>query len=53
MIGYRAVKVKQVSDKHGNSDLFAPKQVSLSGDALSLRQDLGDYEKVESFKLPL
>ena len=51
MIGYRAVKVKQVSDKHGNSDLFAPKQVSLTGDSLSLRQDLNDYDKVESFKV--
>lgn len=51
MIGYRAVKVKEVADKHGNSDLYAPKQVSLSGDFLSLRQDLTDYEKVESFKV--
>lgn len=51
MIGYRAVKVKQVSDKHGNSDLFAPKKVSLTGGSLSLRQDVKDYEKVESFKV--
>ena len=51
MIGYRAVKVKQVADKHGNSDLFAPKQVSLSDGSLSLRQDLNDYDKVESFKV--
>jgi hypothetical protein len=51
MIGYRAVKVKQVSDKHGNSDLFAPKQMSLSGESLSLRQNIEEYEKVESFKV--
>lgn len=51
MIGYRAVKVKQVSDKHGNSDLFAPKKVSLTGDSLSLRQNLDEYEKVESFRV--
>lgn len=51
MIGYRAVKVKEVADKHGNSDLYAPKHVSISGDSLSLRQDLRDYEKVESFKV--
>lgn len=51
MIGYRAVKVKQVSDKHGNSDLFAPKKVSLTGNSLSLRQNLDEYEKVESFRV--
>jgi len=51
MIGYRAVKVKEVSDKHGNSDLFAPKQVSLSGKSLVLREESTDYEKVESFKV--
>ena len=45
------MKVKQVSDKHGKSDLFAPKQVSLAGESLSLRQDVSDYDKVESFKV--
>ncbi len=51
MIGYRAVKVKKVSDKHGNSDLFAPKKVSLTGDSLSLREESNAYTKVESFEV--
>ncbi|MED5371288.1 MAG: hypothetical protein VX899_09755 [Myxococcota bacterium] len=45
MIGYRAVKVKQVSDKHGNRDLVAPQATPLSELAtLELRQDAGRYE---------
>lgn len=51
MIGYRAVTVKQVSDKHGNSDLFKAQQVSLSSDVLNLRQSNEAYEKIESFNV--
>ena len=51
MIGYRAVTVKQVSDKHGNSDLFKPQQVSLSSGVLNLRQENEQYERLETFNV--
>lgn len=51
MIGYKAVAVKQVSDKHGNSDLFLPKQVAVDGKQLQLKENEKDYTKVESFKV--
>jgi len=44
MIGYRAVNVKRVSDKHGNSRLFAPKSTELeSTDVLDLRESEDTY----------
>lgn len=46
MIGYRAVTVREVSDKHGNSDLYAAKRLPLSsGMDLELRESAGDYDK--------
>lgn len=55
MIGYRAVKVKEVSDKHGNSDLFEAKtmslNVSLQGQKLNLREDQSAYKQVEKFEV--
>ncbi len=51
MIGYRAVKVKKVSDKHGNSDLFSPQKVSLDSELLNLRQSNNEYVQMESFEV--
>ncbi len=46
MIGYRAVKVRTVSDKHRNSELYRPREIKLaSGSVLELREDDGDYER--------
>ena len=46
MIGYKAVQVKTVRDKHGNSSLFAVKKEPVApGSKLELREDEGAYEK--------
>ncbi len=46
MIGYRAVTVREVTDKHGNSDLYRPKRLAMeSGMDLELRAEAADYEK--------
>ena len=45
MIGYRAVQVKDATDKHGNSDLFTPREASLEG-TLNLAEDAATYAKV-------
>jgi len=46
MIGYRAVEVRKVRDKHQNSDLYRPQQISLAGgDHLELRDDAESYER--------
>ena len=52
MIGYRAVQVREVSDKHGNSDLVAPREVSLQG-SLALVEDSGAYPKVGRLRVPI
>ena len=52
MIGYRAVQVKDAKDKHGNSDLFAPREASLKG-TLNLSEDAGAYEKVGKLRVPV
>jgi len=45
MIGYRAVEVRKVSDKHQNSDLYRPQEVELSdGERLELRDAADSYE---------
>ena len=54
MIGYRAVRVRQVSDKHGNSSLFAAKPLRLEdGTTLDLREDEGTYERAGSMEVPV
>ncbi len=53
MIGYRAVRVRVATDKHGNSDLYAPRQVALDGAPLELRQAAEGYEKVGELSVPL
>ncbi len=46
MIGYRAVQVRDVSDKHGNSDLYDPRSVNLVEiDALELRDEESAYAR--------
>jgi len=54
MIGYRAVRVRKARDKHNNSDLYAPKRLSLdSADQLTLREDAGGYEQAGELVVPL
>ena len=54
MIGYRAVQVKKVRDKHNNSSLFAPKTLSLKrGAALELRGDQSAYDEVGKLEVPV
>lgn len=45
MIGYRAVQVREATDKHGNSDLYTPREVPLQG-RLELAEPATGYEKV-------
>jgi hypothetical protein len=46
MIGYRAVAVRRVTDKHGNSKLFAPSAAELdTGHVLELRQSEAEYRE--------
>lgn len=51
MIGYRAVRVKQVSDKYGNADLFSPKEIKLEGKELNLRESQTEYKKHSNFEV--
>jgi len=54
MIGYRAVKVRTVSDRHGNSHLFAPHQLVLeSGAELALRENDKGYERTGELEIPV
>ncbi|NOY25806.1 MAG: hypothetical protein GXP62_08015 [Oligoflexia bacterium] len=52
MIGYRGVQVKIAADKHGNSDLFAPRETTLTG-ALDLRQPDTTYDKAGRLEVPI
>lgn len=46
MIGYRAVEVRKVTDKHGSSELYRPQSASLAaGSTLGLRDDAAAYER--------
>ncbi len=46
MIGYRAVEVKTVTDKHNNSDLYQPRKFRVEpGETLCLREDASNYER--------
>lgn len=51
MIGYRAVRVKQVSDKYGNADLFSAKEIKLDGSELNLRENQEEYQKHADFEV--
>ena len=54
MIGYRAVRVREVTDKHGNSDLYKAKPLSLkAGSALELREEAGGYERDGTMAIPV
>lgn len=52
MIGYRGVQVKLASDKHRNSDLFAPKEVELQGQIELAQEDKG-YERIGRLDVPI
>ena len=53
MIGYRGVRVGKTSDKHGNSQLFAPKQQGVSEGRLDLREAESSYQQLAEFIVPL
>jgi len=54
MIGYRAVKVRTATDKHGNSHVYAPMTVSLSDvKDLELAQDTSQFEQLGDLKVPV
>jgi hypothetical protein len=53
MIGYRAVQVMTARDKHDNSDLYAPKQVTLTTGTLNLREAATGYERAGSLQVPV
>jgi hypothetical protein len=52
MIGYRAVQVMEARDKHDSSDLYAPREVALSG-TVNLRDDAAGYEKAGRLRVPV
>jgi hypothetical protein len=54
MIGYRAVRVKEVTDKHGNKSLFAAKAMSLAdASQLTLSEPEQEYERVGTLEVPV
>ena len=54
MIGYRAVQVKEVTDRHGNSKLFDPHTLELKkGEHLELREDSSKYVESSTLKVPV
>jgi hypothetical protein len=54
MIGYRAVRVRKARDKHNNSDLYAPRRLTLdSTQLLALREDASDYKQAGELVVPL
>lgn len=53
MIGYRAVQVMVARDKHDNSDLYAPREVSLAGGELALREEARGYERTGRLQVPV
>lgn len=52
MIGYRAVQVMPVRDKHDNDEVYAPRKSSVKGE-LALREDTESYERVGRLKVPV
>ncbi len=54
MIGYRAVCVRQVADKHGNKNLFMPKSIALTEQKeLSLKEGEEGYERAGKLEIPV
>ena len=54
MIGYRAVKVRRVTDKHGSDRLFQPKSAPLKeGAELSLAESEDGYEPAGVLEVPV
>ncbi len=54
MIGYRAVAVREVEDKHGNRSLYVPKPVELKGGGdLNLCDDDDNYDRAGSLTVPV
>lgn len=52
MIGYRAVQVKEVTDKHGNADLYEPREVALEG-SLELAEPTSTYANTGRLRVPV
>lgn len=52
MIGYKAVRVIPVTDKHGNNDLFEPHNRPIGG-TLELREEEAGYDKSGSLVVPV
>ena len=54
MIGYRAVQVKQVTDRHGNSKLYEPQSLELKkGESLDLREASSNYKECSTLQVPV
>lgn len=54
MIGYRAIRVRRVQDKHGNQSLFMPKPMALAGAGeLALSEPEEGYERAGALEIPV
>lgn len=53
MIGYRAVQVREAIDKHGNSELYAPREEALEGGKLELREPAEGYAPCGRLRVPV
>ena len=53
MIGYRAVQVVEVKDKHGNADIYTAREESLERTTLELMTDADAYAKVGRLRVPV
>ena len=54
MIGYRAVQVKTVTDRHRNSDIYESHSSALTGgDLLELREDPALYKRTGDLTVPV
>ena len=54
MIGYRAVAVREVDDKHGNRNLYVPRSLTLEqANALDLKESDEHYDRAGLLKVPV
>lgn len=53
MIGYRGVQIRKTKDKHGNSDLYTPKEISIDQKRLDLRESAEAYARCGELTVPL
>ncbi len=54
MIGYKAVRVQAVTDKHQNGHLFAPRSLLLqAGEQLDLKESEQGYERGDALRIPV